>query len=67
MNIKNIIVISTLAILSSSCSKEETEIEVVNPQSLEDCMPIKNSNKFEKCKLEAGIFRRKQSLGSPYF
>lgn len=74
MNIKNIIVITTLAILSTGCFEEEAEIEVVNPQSLEECIPINNANKRDKCKMEVSVYLSKKSavlkkktLGSPDF
>jgi len=49
------------------CNAEEV---VVNPQLIEDCIPIDNLNKREQCllKLKAkGLELRKKSLGSPEF
>jgi len=73
MNIKKIIVISGLALMTAGCFEEE-DVEVINPQSMEDCIPINNSTKRDQCKMKVtvllnkkGAEARKKSLGSPDF
>lgn len=72
MNIKKIIVITGIALITTGCFEED--VEVVNPQSMEDCIPINNSNKRDQCKMKVtallnkkGAEARKKSLGSPDF
>ncbi len=72
MNKKNIVVITALAILSTGCFEEE-DVEVINPQSMEECIPINNANKRDQCKMQVttflkkkGIELRKKTTGSPY-
>ena len=74
MNIKNIIVITSRAILSTGCFEDEAEIEVINPQSMEECIPINNANKRDQCKMQVSVYlskksaeKRKKTLGSPDF
>ena len=71
MNIKNIIVITGLVILATGCF--EDDVEVINPQSMEECIPINNANKRDQCKMQVtaflknkGIELRKKTTGSPY-
>lgn len=70
MNIKNIIVITGLAILTAGCF-EDDDVEVINPQSMKECIPIKNMNKRDQCKMQVteylskkGMDLKKRSLGS---
>ena len=72
MNIKKIIVISGIALITTGCFEED--VEVVNPQTMEDCIPINNANKRDQCKMKVtallnkkGAEARKKSLGSPDF
>jgi PBP1b-binding outer membrane lipoprotein LpoB len=74
MNIKKIIVITGLALITTGCFEEEDVVEVNNPQSMEDCIPINNPNKRDQCKMKVtallnkkGAAARKKSLGSPDF
>lgn len=74
MNIKNIILITSLAILNTACFDKETEVEVINPQSMADCIPINNADKRDQCKMQVSVYLdkkaaelRKKTLGSPEF
>lgn len=63
-----------MAILNTGCFEEEAEIEVVDPKSMEDCIPINNADKRDQCKMQVSIYLdkkaaelRKKALGSPDF